>query len=456
MWVYPATRRELVDLITPRGGGDVPGAKEEDRPKLDLLRPDMMAALWPAPPGEFGRMPTAIIAPEGDRRDTLAWLATYVRDYRPFTAYCRVIERPIADQFLKGPVAPTLRGMEGICSGLILGEALAHARGKASTLELPATAYSATLSHAISRTLALTGMIFPLDALTRLWTQARDLTGQSGLGVPPNLILSVWSVVLGLPGHFVQPRTLFDPPDLLSAAWTDLSSKGMLRDQVWYRLVEGYPDLNRMRGLSEIPREQRVEAIDLALRSLLSSRHGDEVRNGFLAGYFTSLLAPGTLDHAEFLAPVAATIPTAFLWYGAFAGLNPRAEALPIGNPLARRLVRDLTLPDRLVDRPRCDVAIEELALHGAVENLLRLSAKLGRIDVDLLPGVTSSVRWPMQEAPSEDELRMIRDMEVQHLLGEMAESNMRSYHLAERIREILRKGGTERQLPSKRKRGKP
>jgi hypothetical protein len=455
MWVLPITRRELVDLITPSRGGDVPDAAEESRPSFDIVRSDMMAAVWPARPAEFGRLPTAIIVPEGMRRDTLAWLSTYVRDFRPFTAYCRVVERSIAEQFLKGSAAPTLQGADGICSGLILGEALTHARGRASVFDLPATAYSATLSHAISRTFALTGGAFPIDAVANLWTQAREMTGQNGLGVPPKMILSVWAVAFGSPRHPAQSRTLFEPENILAAAWAELTSKGEIRDPIWHHLVEEYPELEQMRGLLDITREQRVEAIDAALRLLVSSKRGEDERRAFLAGYFISLLGPGTLDHAEFLAPLAAILPTANLWYGLFAGVNARGDALPVGNPLARRIVRDLTIPDRLVDRPRCDVALEELAMHGAADNLLRLTAKAGRLDIDILPGVTTSVRWPPHDLPGDAELQRVRrDMELQHLLAEMDDVTAHCRHLSERLREVLRIGDGEHQQPGKRKKG--
>jgi hypothetical protein len=451
MWILPVTRRDLVELITPRRGGDVPGAVEENRPSFDIVRSDTMAAVWPARPAEFGRMPTAIIVPEGSRRDSLAWLATYVRDFRPFTAYCRVVEVSIAELFLKGPAAPNLMGTEGICSGLILGEALTHTMGRASIVELPTTTYSATLSHAISRTLALTGRSLQPDVITKLWTQTREITGQNGLAVPPNAILSVWAVALRISG---KSRTLFEPSDLLAAAWQDLITSGEIRDPVWQRLVEGYPGLERMRGLLEMPREQRVQIIDGALRFLVSVRPGDDERRGFLAGYFTSLLGPGTLDHVDFLAPVAAILPTAYLWYGLFAGVNMKGDALPVGNPLARRIVRDLTIPDRLIDRPRCDVALEELTLHGLGDNPLRLTAKGGRLDIDILPGVTTAVRWPPHDKLPGEELQRARDMELQHLLVEMEETTMRWRHLTERLRETLRMDGKDHQATNRRKRG--
>jgi hypothetical protein len=266
------------------------------------------------------------------------------------------------------------------------------------------------------------------------------------------MILSVWAVALRMSEHPGRPKTLFDRSDVLTAAWTELSTTGEIRDPVWHHLVEGYLDLDQMRDMREMPREQRVQIIDAALRMLATARRDADERRSFLAGYFTSLLAPGTLDHADILAPVAPLLPTAYLWYGLCAGVNVRGDALPVGNLLARRIVRDLTIPDRLVDRPRCDVAIEELAMHGPNEQLMRLTAKGGRVDIDILPGVTIAVRWPPHGIKSEDELRRVRDMEVQHLLMEMDETTTRWRDLTDRLRDVMRLHDSNSKPPARRK----
>jgi hypothetical protein len=453
MWVRAVTRRDLVDLITPRRTMTVPDAVEESRPSFDMVRADTMAAVWPSRPAESG-LPTAIVVPEGSRRDALAWLSTYVRDFRPFTAYCRVVEKPVAEQFLRGPTVPNLQNAEGICSGLVLGEALTHAAGRTSIFDLPATVCWATLSHAISRTWALTGNSITPEVVARLWTEVRELTEQNGLSLPTSAILSVWNVVLQLPAYPRQARTLFDSSDVLVAAWYDLTTFGEIRDAGWQRLVEGYSDLDRMRLLIQMPREQRVQMVDVALRLLASRRTEADDRGPFLAGYLTSLLAPGSLDHTDILAPVISVLPTAYLWYGLCAGFNPKGDALPVGNTLARRIVRDLTLPDRLADRPRCDIALEELAIHGPGDHLLRLTAKAARLDVDILPGVTVSVRWPWRESPPEDQRNRAREVELRELLAE-AESNTARWHvLTERLRRMLDTHDEASKSNAKRKKG--
>ncbi len=453
MWMLPITRRDLVDLLTPRREDNVAGVVEDPFPSLDGVRGDRMAALWPMRPAEFGRMPTAIIVPDSTLRDSLAWLATYVRDFRPFTAFCRVVEKSTAEQFLNGHSSPHLKSAEGVCSGLILGESLARTHGMASFNDVPAVPYSATLSHAIGRSLALLGAFLSLDSIEGLWSQARGLTGQNAPDLPPAAILYVWAVALGMPTQATQPKTLFDSFNALGKAWLELSAIGEISDLVWRRLVDGFPDLEPMRSIVELPREHRVEMIDFALRLLASSRKDADERRAFLAGYFASLLAPGSLDHAEILAPMASAFPTAYLWYGLCAGVNVRGESLPTGNSLARRIVRDLTVPDRLIDRPRCDLAIDEMALFDPVNNPLRLTTKAGQLDIDILPGVTTSFRWPAHDITREIDLRRSRDMEMQQILMGMEETTARWRFLTERLKELI-SGTASRQSSPPRKRG--
>jgi hypothetical protein len=428
---------------------------EETRSSLDIIRPDQMAVVWPIRPEEFGQIPTAIIVPEGSRRDTLAWLATYVRDFKPFTAFCRVVERPLADRFVARSRIPNVQGIEGVYSGLVLGEALAHARGASATLDLPTTAYTATLSHAIGRTVALVGPSFPLDLVTRLWVQSREATGQPPLPIPPEADQAIWTMALGLSERVAYSRSLFDGEDPLRAAWVNYSQVGEIPEPVWRQLTEGLSGLEPLRILNNLPREQRVEGVEVALRLLFTARHQPDERRAFLAGYFTSLLSPGTLDLAEILAPLGAALPMAYVWYGLFAGTAARGDSLPSGNPLARRLVRDLSVPDRLIDRPRCDVALEELAMFPAGENLLKLTGKAGRLDVDILPGVTTSVRWPPHTTALEDQQRREREVETRHLLVEMDEMAMRQRMLLDRLREVLT-GGDDRRPAAAPKRPRP
>jgi hypothetical protein len=115
-----------------------------------------------------------------------------------------------------------------------------------------------------------------------------------------------------------------------------------------------------------------------------------------------------------------------------------------------------LTLPDRLIDRPRCDVALEELVLIGSIESNLRLTAKAGRLEIDILPGVTTAVRWPPHDIQNEDEMRRNRDKEIQQTIADMQDTAMRWLNLSERLRDMLRKGENRSPTPNRKRGGKP
>lgn len=439
MWALHVTRRDLVDLITPRRVDDVLGAVEAPHPPLERLGPSGMLAVWPGSPSLYGRLPTAIIVPEGASRDALAWFATYARDLRPFSAFCRVIEKPTAEKFFGGPSVPYLIGAEGICTGLILGEALMRSRGDESTFELPVSTHRETLSYAIARTFALTKGSVPNESVTRLWSHAHSVHSQNDLPTYTSEIVSAWNLALRPLSKPQSSPSLLDPANEIAPALSDLHNSGEIRETIWGHLLEDLPELKSLRDLGKFPREQRVQMVDVALRVLATSRKNADIRVPFLAGYLASLVAPGSLAHAGILAPLGSLFPTAYLWYGLCAGFSARGDVLSIGGPLARRIVRDLTSPDHVVDRPRCDIALEELAMHGIVAT--QVTDSVDRLDVDILPGVTSPVRLPSLSNITQDHLQRSRKEEIQRLAAQLNETAARSQYL---VSQLVRVSGVD------------
>jgi hypothetical protein len=438
MWIYPITRRGILDLVSLRRSGEGIVAVEVFGRLPESVPPDEMVAIWPAHPREFGALPATIVVPANGLHEFMAWAATYVREFRPLTSFCRIVERPIAERFLMGPPVPVLRQEEGICAGLILGEALAQSRGRTAHRDLPASTYSATLSYVLSRALAITGTPALSEMVLSLWAHTREFTGQLRTAVSPAAVASIWSVPFGIDSLHRRSATLFEA-DGVRDAWHELRSNGEISEKVWERLASGVSESRPMRDMLRLPREKRLELVDAGLGLLAAAGKDGQERWSFLAGYVTSMLSPGTLDHAEVLAPVAGMLPTAFVWYGLFAGLGVRGETLLIGNPVARRIIRDLTAPDRLMDRPRCDISFEELAIIGPRDGAQALvGTRSGRLDVDLLPGVTMSVRWSPQEILMDEKVHRAHDVEMHQLLLDMEETAMRQRMLADRLRDKL------------------
>jgi hypothetical protein len=191
-----------------------------------------------------------------------------------------------------------------------------------------------------------------------------------------------------------------------------------------------------MHELLQRPREQRVSRIEDALRLLAGAPQEQRDISAFLAGYFTSLLGPGSMEHFGILAPYAKSYPTAFMWYGVCSNVVGRKESVVTGNRLARRIIRDLTLPDRIVDRPRCDIALEEMVIAG--NDFDGSDIRNGRVEIDLLPCVTTALRWHPEENHEESERQLRRDHEISTLLQELEDSQRRTGIISERLRRVM------------------
>jgi hypothetical protein len=454
MWVRSMSRREFVGILSTKRAMESIDAVEapDDRLRAVDTRNEMIA-LWPMHPSECGPLPSVIIVPTDGQDEFLAWTATYVRDFRPFTAFCRVVSRAIAEEYLAAPATPSLQHVEGMCAGLILGEAMAQSQGRVDIREIAISTYPATLAYSLCRALALTRTPRFVDAVTSTWQHVREFTGQARTNVSSAAISFVWSVAFNAAISHQGQRTLFEASDSVREAWREYSQRGEFSVGTWDQLTGSVPEFSQLRDMSRLPREHRLILVDTALGKLASVGRDGSIRWSFIAGYITSMLGPGTLDHAEILLPVSTALPTALLWYGLFAGANPRGDGLPAGSTVARRIVRDLTSPDRLVDRPRCDMAFEELLMiahpygNRQLENLPG-----GRLDIDLIPGVTMAAYLPQHSSAKGEDASRLRDAELLHLLEEIDELSVRQRILSERLRGSLDLSSRSRPASNKRR----
>src|SRR5262249_12723609 len=153
------------------------------------------------------------------------------------------------------------------------------------------------------------------------------------LTVPPDIIHWVCGIAMGFSGAALPDRLQFDA---CASAWSDIMRGGEISEPSWGRLVDGFPEIEPMRQLVKLPREQRLRGVEVGINSLIRVRKEGVERRSFLAGYFANLLAPGSLDHTDVLAPVVSILPTSLMWYCLFATANNRGDSFPSGNVLAR------------------------------------------------------------------------------------------------------------------------
>jgi hypothetical protein len=138
-------------------------------------------------------------------------------------------------------------------------------------------------------------------------------------------------------------------------------------------------------------REERVRLLENFLKTLGNRAQATE-EAAFLVGYLVSMIAPGTLDHWRLLTPTRQSIPTAGLWYGVCAGLRREARMESYGGGVGRLVNRELQRKVDLLERPTCDIAVDELEVTGPffkAENGVASNA----IEVEVSPGVSVPFR---------------------------------------------------------------
>lgn len=412
MWVTTVSRRQFIDFIEVGDRPTVSNAWETDSPPAPM-EGDSLTLVWRDKPDSDRRsppFPAVIVVDRHMRRDFLAWALTYFKGFRPFTAFCRVIDSSSADTIFRQPRAPSLGGLDDAALGLILGEAIAYSEGQRDARPLSVVGCASTCSFAVARTLGFGLLAHNHTAgedIWRSWFEARAMTHQPALRLGPQELRTPWLVMLRLrenepsilspfvlKSHQLEFESSDEVADIASAC-LDLRNSGEVGRTSWERLTKGLPELNRARNFVKSSREDRVRSFEQALEVLL--RTPARAISSFLAGCIVSQIGPGTMDHIRLLQEHVQRFPNALLWYGLCAGLDRRAILKNFAGGLGRRILREVLREESFLDQPRCDIAFSELEILAENEGggLDIRSGHSGQLEVEIAPCVSTLVRWP-------------------------------------------------------------
>lgn len=393
MWTRTATRKELVDILTQR---EIERFSVQEVSTLGLLSSlgEDVQLVWPDDPTEFFSLPTLMLVDRRQQRDFFAWVSTYYQTLRPFTAYCRVLDRQALDSWTNvASRCPQLKRLEDACVGLVLMEAMTYIAGKGAIRDLPRSAFSATYSYAIAKALALGAIQSELDTITTSWTKARNLTRQPARSLRESDLRAVWEIMVALKAE--RHSAARELPFPWSVVCDAVLNEGDINMSVEASLsCAGFPPglWKEMNG----NRESRVLQFEELLRKIAVIKV-DPLIGDFVMGFAASRIAPGTIDHVQLLGPHCRAFPTALLWYGLLAGLHPRSTVRDYAGGLGRRLLRELLRREDILDRPKCDIAINELEVVMSNESQdgdFRLGTQT-QLEVEISPCVTIGLRWP-------------------------------------------------------------
>jgi len=425
MWISQVTRAEFLNVVQSERQLSVPdGLSLEQTTAIPKLSSDLLLA-WKIDPRKQPALPCLIVLAEGATHDFLSWTSSYLMEYRPLTAQVRVLEQSHVDRYFVRTPEAWLGRLQSVCVAMVLAEMLGHLDGDRELRSLPGVAFGNTYAFSRARDLAVWGIPDRDEWIFEQWQSARSLSCQPKLPFTAEELIYPWRIIAQVAGSCVRDSQSVEQK-LFSEAAFDVSSSGTIRDEVWSQLIgrAGLVDAHVLQRTSS--REDRVLAWELVSRQRPGSEAAQLVHT-FLCGYLANAVAPGSFEHWSLVLRSAAEPRGALLWYGLFAGLTPGSAVRDAFGGLGRRLLRDITSEASVLDRPRADIALTELAVLGSHRGRRPdvFTASSNMMLIEIAPCISTLVRWgggaPAQEQLFERSERSA-DMAIESALLELRE----------------------------------
>lgn len=403
MWALPTDRKTLLDILGKQMLPHLTAIKELGQLQLSEAGAELIL-LWASEPlfsslelPNRKLLPDAIVVRPHQLRDFIAWLTTVADGYRPFTAFVRVLTTESVDNAIES-MTPSFGKLDNAVAGLIIAEALTLSGAQRSVSSLSLLSCESTYSYSFARALALGYVHNDKDPIAAPFRLAKRLTRQPIRRLGDELLSAPLKVISGLAADNFRAESHGGIPPFIWEACQELQSEGEVKRSWQLQTTAGLIPQHILSTLQG-PREHRVTAFELILRNTSGL---DELTASFLAGLLANQIGPGSFEHIDLLWPYLSQYPTALLWYGLCAGLNPDSEIQQIGNCLGRRIVRDLLTEDPILSRPKYDIAVSELEVYlDREEPLAFRTSSQNYIVVELLPGVPTYMKWPMLAEPA-------------------------------------------------------
>jgi hypothetical protein len=425
MWGKKFTHAQFVDLI---------GKLEQRRPahgipKIDA--PDSHPAsqslwvLWANDPGEKVEWPNVIVVPDDQEVEFLAWTATFLPGFRPFTSFFRVLPWVVFVQLKAASVDPSLGNLEDAFLGAILGEAMTYTRSRTSFDTLAIQAFASTYSFSMTRATALQMPAAVLDSIGEACERARDLSGQSKRKPSVKELDEVWNVIRHLvsdaePVFHLQPEV-----GVVLRACRELQHEKSMSRTTWNALTGSRIDFDTLKSEMSERKEDRVRLFEALVGEMIPDS-SISLTASFVCGFLASLVSQGTLHHADLVFSVLDRFPTALVWYSVCVGLQPSSRLQSYNNGLGRRLLRDLLRPEHLFSRPYADVAINELQVFSNSESKkIKIHQRhAASLSVEIAPMVIVPLKSPSdKQEPAPSAISDVEPVAAVSLLTEMGRS---------------------------------
>lgn len=453
MYFWSTDQRRFLDYLAD--GKPVKASVVRHRTEWEefALKPDSVVMVWADAPVDRFELPNAVVVASTSVAPFCAWVSTYLRQMRPFSAQCRILTPETARLASLADSRDRGERTGPIEIGLILAEAAAYAAGRPEPSRLSFVALTRTLSYALAECAVRypadpSNLGFLHDQTWKSWALLRDSLNQPPLSLAPAAIGQVWEAA--------NDSSRTDRPDADSGlqairyALRELRDTGRIPAPFWNHL--GMPSRfgDMIDEVAGAPRESRVRALEGALPDLVVGPDESRRLRAFTLGYMASRIQPGTLEHFHVLNPAAGRLRESFLWYGACAGASPEASVNAFGNGLGLLVKRELSRRVAWLDRPMCDIGLPELLALSAPEVAKPVFRTLvpGLLRVEVFPLVHSVVRWAeaadelIERARTDDDQRSLFDSrgpsELADILKELERNTDQLRSIRFRVEQVI------------------
>lgn len=341
-------------------------------------------------------LPQFIVIRNADRREFFAWVNTYCPFATPLTQWCRVVDEDELARVHSLEVVPRYGDVASAWAGAIVGESILRLGTGNKLFELPVTSLQTRASFVAARAFGLWG-----SDKDRIAAMGRHESAQSVLGIAshgPNLKRhqAIWTVLETLASGTGTRFPEFDfQLRLTIEACDDVRKTGFVGKKTMLKAVKELGWSEKLAEFERCDAEQRVALFDKAAESL--GRFESNVRQSlralgeFIVAYFAARIGGSASAHMPLLARLVDSHPMVALWYGVASALyRPEIWGAEF-NGLGRLVLKELAFPLRFEDPPRCDIAVDELAVladpgadfkslkfRGAMHKALNVEVALG------------------------------------------------------------------------------
>ena len=402
-------RPRLVDVLRGVLSVRKDAVEVNDRKLRSSLKPPSVGVGYIG--DEADSLPSLLVVPGNDQREFFAWVSAYCPFATPLSQWCRVITHDELASFRSLAVFPQYGNAGTAWAGAMVGEAILHMGVGTDLSQVSVSALQSCASFVAARAFGLSRSEDARASAVQRYDHVRKLLGVNERRLTSLECQHLWIVLETLSSESPDEASVGSAHvELVVRSCRDIQEAGFVSESTVSRILEALDWPTDLRAFQREGAERRVELFDKAVDNLLrSNRPGTRQASTleeFIVAYFAARVGGSGSGHLMLLERLVSQHPMLSLWYGVASGLNrPELWGAEFGG-LGRLALKELAFPLRIDDRPRCDIAFDELlTISGPQPESERLGfrgATRRALSVEVAAGVNALVglaTWTEQEA---------------------------------------------------------